>query len=267
MNKIGKRHHYIPQFILREFTNERGNVWVFRKGSQSVIEVPPVNIALEKHYNSTYNDGYRNRELESRLAELVENRFAPVLKDLINRIRDGRDPDLPSKKRDLLYLAYIQFTRSRSIKDGFMDQRTDCGTDVSQNEYVRMINANLDCLEEKGDGDIIYPLPGAWEALLSESMGVLCIKNPKKSFVVGDIPLIKVSATEIYFSVAPDIMIYWGRECDEPERKVLPSGDGNIRRFNEMILRDSTLIAGKSERVIKELKDSRFATAKPRLRD
>jgi len=90
------------------------------------------------------------------------------------------------------------------------------------------------------------------------------IKKPHKNFITGDIPLVKVSDTEIYFPIAPDIMIYWGRELDEPERKVIQSGNGNIR-INESILRDSTVIAGKSKSVIEDLKNSRFAKSVPIL--
>lgn len=171
-----KRHHFIPQFLLRNYVNERGSLWVFRKGGPDVFEVTPNNIALEKHYNSTHENGRRDSALETRLAEVVENRYAPVMKDLIDRIRDGQDIDLPSIKCGLLRLAYIQFTRSRSIKDGFLDQRTDMGSADSQNAYVRMIKSNLDCLENP----ISFPLPPAWESYESSNLGVMCIRVPKK---------------------------------------------------------------------------------------
>jgi len=257
-----KRHHFIPQFLLRNYINERGKLWVFRKDGTDVIEVAPNNIALEKHYNSTHENGRRNSALEVRLSEVVENRYAPVMKDLIDRVRDGQDISLHLVQCGLLRLAYIQVTRSRSIKDGFLNQRTNMGSSDSQNAYVHMIENNLDCL----DNPISFPLPPEWESYESLNLGVMRIRTPNKSFVVGDIPLVKVSE-KIYFSVAPDIMIYWGREYDEPDSKVFPSGQGNIRRFNEMILCNSTLIASNSKTVIKDLKNSRFAKAKPRLHD
>lgn len=257
-----KRHHFIPRFLLRNYINERGKVWAFIKGGPDVFEATPNNIALEKHYNSTHENGRRDSALEKRLAEVVENRYAPLMKDLIKRIRDGRDIDLPSLKCGLLRLAYIQLTRSKSIKNGFLDQRTDMGNADSQNAYVRMIKSNLDCL----DDPISFPLPFTWESYASLNLGVMRTRAPKKYFVVGDIPLVKDSE-KLYFSVAPDIMIYWGRENDEPVRKVFPSGQGNIRRFNEAILHDSTLIASNSKAVIEDLKNSWVAKAKPRLHD
>ena len=257
-----KRHHFIPQFLLRNYINERGKVWVFRKGGPHVFEAVPNDIALEKHYNSTHENGRRDSALETRLAQVVENRYAPVMKDLIDGIRDRQDIDLPSIKRGLLRLAYMQFTRSKPIKDGFLDQRTGMGSADSQNAYVHMIKINLDCL----DDPISFPLPSDWESYESLNLGVMQIQAPKKSFVVGDIPLVRGSE-ELYFSVAPDIMIYWGRENDEPDCKVFPSGQGNIRRFNEAILRYSTLIASNSKAVIEDLKNSGSAKAKPRLYD
>ncbi|MYE62695.1 MAG: DUF4238 domain-containing protein [Rhodothermaceae bacterium] len=264
LSKMGKSkgHHFIPVFLLREFTNEHGKVWVFRKGTQDVLDVNPRNIAKETHYNSTYEDGRRNNSLEIELDRAIENRYARVVKDTIKRVRDKSPLDLRSKKNVFRDLAYIQFCRSKSIKDGFGDQRKDTGItkNALQNDYVDMMWNILNDLD-KGI------LPIAWHDLDPLNLGVMCIKNPNKTFVIGDIPLVKVSKTEMYFSIAHDIMIYWGRENDEPERKVIPSGNGNIRRLNEMILRDSTLIAGKSRSVISDLKNCKLAGSEPRLTD
>ncbi|MXY08379.1 MAG: DUF4238 domain-containing protein, partial [Rhodothermaceae bacterium] len=201
-----KRHHFIPQFLLRNYVNERGKVWVFGKSGPDVIEVAPNNIALEKHYNSTHENGRRDSALETRLAEVVENQYAPVMKDLIDRIRDRQDIDLSSIQRGLLRLAYIQFTRSKSIKDGFLDQRKGMGSADSQNAYVHMIKINLDCL----DDPISFPLPRKWESYESLNLGVMRIRAPKQSFVVGDIPFVREldnGLEKLYFSVAPDIII------------------------------------------------------------
>ncbi|MXY08035.1 MAG: DUF4238 domain-containing protein, partial [Rhodothermaceae bacterium] len=257
-----KGHHFIPVFLLREFTNEHGKVWVFRKGTQDVFDVKPGNIAKETHYNSTYEDGRRNSSLEFELDRAIESKYAPIVQDTIKRVRDKSPLDLYSKKNVFRDLAYVQFCRSRSIKDGFGDQRKDMGITkyALQNDYVDMMWNILNDLD-KG----ILPL--AWHSLDPINLGTWCIKNPAKAFVIGDIPLVKVSETEMYFSIAHDIMIYWGREDDEPECKVLPSGNGHIRKLNEMILRDSTLIASKSKSVINDLKNCRFAESEPRLTD
>lgn len=85
-----------------------------------------------------------------------------------------------------------------------------------QNEYVGMMDINVNAIHNEG-------LPTVWHLLDSQNLGVMYIKNPHKNFIIGDIPLVKVSDTEIYFSIAPDIMIYWGREHDEPEKKVIQS--------------------------------------------
>lgn len=67
---VGKRHHYIPQFLLRNFTDEHGKLWVFRKHSQELQYLHPNDIALEKHYNSTYENGQRNNSLELEISML-----------------------------------------------------------------------------------------------------------------------------------------------------------------------------------------------------
>jgi len=150
MKMVVKRHHYIPQFLLRNFTDEYGKLWVFSKRSQEVRYNTPKNIDLEKHYNSTYENSQRNNSLELKLSKL-ESRLAPTLKDTLNRIRDRRSLDLSSKKIEFQKLIYLQFCRSRSIKDGFWDQRKDMRIHEHelQNKYVDMIDINVNAIHNE----------------------------------------------------------------------------------------------------------------------
>lgn len=114
---VGKRHHYIPQFLLSNFTDELGKPWVFRKHSQELQYLHPNDITLEKHYNSTNESGERNNTLELEISKL-ESILAPVFKDTLNRIRDQRSLHLSSKKIELQKLVYFQFCRADLSKMG-----------------------------------------------------------------------------------------------------------------------------------------------------
>ncbi len=119
-------------------------MWVLSKHSQEVRYITPNNIALEKHYNVTYENGQRNNSLELELSKL-ESSLAPVLRDTINRISNGKSFDLSSNKKDLRKLAYFQFCHSRSIKDGFWDHRKDMRIHEHelQNKYVGMMDMGM----------------------------------------------------------------------------------------------------------------------------
>ncbi|MCK5214372.1 MAG: DUF4238 domain-containing protein [Candidatus Omnitrophica bacterium] len=67
LQKPKKRHHYIPVFYLKGFTNKEGILYVYDKDRDPVFESSPEGIAYENHYFS-----FRTPEGQ-RDSETVEN--------------------------------------------------------------------------------------------------------------------------------------------------------------------------------------------------
>lgn len=79
---------------------------------------------------------------------------------------------------ELQKLIYLQFCRSRSIKDGFWNQRKDNGMTTCnlQNDYVgMMMDINVNAIHNEG-------LPTVWHLFDSQNLGVKYIKNPHKTY-------------------------------------------------------------------------------------
>lgn len=75
----GKRHHTIPQFLLRGFaSSQRGNetkVWLYRKGARGV-ELNTANVAVEQYFYGRPDEtdlDKRITDLEDDLARLFDN--------------------------------------------------------------------------------------------------------------------------------------------------------------------------------------------------
>ena len=55
------RHHFIPQFILRNFTNDDGYLYCYSKQARRMFKSPPSNVFLKKHlYSQRDERGKKN---------------------------------------------------------------------------------------------------------------------------------------------------------------------------------------------------------------
>jgi hypothetical protein len=81
-----RRHHYLPQFYLRNFANSKDHrsVWVYSKAGNIVHSATPRNLGIEKDYHTvTLADGTKDRHtIEDTLAAL-ENVAAPVVQKIL----------------------------------------------------------------------------------------------------------------------------------------------------------------------------------------
>jgi Protein of unknown function (DUF4238) len=104
----GRRHHTIPQFMLRAFeSSRRGNelkVWCYRRDSEP-IELNITKIGVEKDFYG--------KELDERITEL-ENHFAPVAHDLRKRSGPVDEPEIADLVAHLIL-------RTRALRQSAVD--------------------------------------------------------------------------------------------------------------------------------------------------
>ncbi|MCM8796003.1 MAG: DUF4238 domain-containing protein [Candidatus Omnitrophica bacterium] len=83
--KPKKRHHYIPVFYLKGFTNKDGCLYVYDKDNKPVFESSPEAIAYENHYFSfTTPEGEMDSETVENNIMLLEGEFARTVKKIHN---------------------------------------------------------------------------------------------------------------------------------------------------------------------------------------
>jgi len=69
MNKP-KRHHYLPQFYLKNFC-KNGFLWVYDRNNNEYRQQTPINTAVKKkYYTTTGPDGRSHNEIETVLANI-----------------------------------------------------------------------------------------------------------------------------------------------------------------------------------------------------
>jgi len=59
---MGKKQHHIPRFLLQNFTNKEGYIWVLDKQAGKCFRAKPENIAYHNHLYSigeSHNEYYK----------------------------------------------------------------------------------------------------------------------------------------------------------------------------------------------------------------
>ncbi|MCW2358842.1 MULTISPECIES: DUF4238 domain-containing protein [Bradyrhizobium] len=73
-----RKHHYVPQFYLRGFTDEKGQLLVTDRPSEKTFRTDPKNVAAQRDFNAVSIEGVDPQAVEKGLAEF-EGKVAPAL--------------------------------------------------------------------------------------------------------------------------------------------------------------------------------------------
>ena len=83
-----KRHHYVPQFLIKQFSNEDNLVFVYDKVNDRIVKTPrsTKSIFFEYHRNTIKIDGQTN-DLIEQLYSSIDNDIAFLLSKNITLIK------------------------------------------------------------------------------------------------------------------------------------------------------------------------------------
>lgn len=291
MNKSQpKLHHIVPRFILENFVDNRGYLHAFIKDPRKHFQIKPENVIVEKYmYSILHEDGTKDPRVENKLAA-EEGDAAQVISEIVDLARQGRSLNIGlEEKRTLLKFWRVQHKRSRHMRDlfrspGYLDwalpllEASGAQFTESDRERLRQQAADDRECQNAFAGSVAQDLPehsGSMEILMSRGVGTVVIENARKSFVIGDLPIIRFrnrdgdlrlgdpGAYEL-FPVAHDVAILWGLSVFDAKRIVLDD-ISLVRQINEISLGQSTMIVGRSPVLIQSLSGSSAAHAEPMI--
>ena len=97
-----KRHHYLPQFYLKNFC-KNGFLWVYDRENNKYRQQTPINTAVKKkYYTTTGSDGKSHNKIEAVLAN-IEDRT----KHIIEKIDRKKSIDLEDKCILSIFIAFL----------------------------------------------------------------------------------------------------------------------------------------------------------------
>ncbi|WP_173969646.1 DUF4238 domain-containing protein [Flavobacterium bizetiae] len=113
MNK-SKRHHYVPKFMTKNFSTDKGLIYVYDKISDKFFESNSINLFLENDRNTFVNLEGINDDIIEQVYSSVDTMFGGVLTEITTT---NQISDLNFKK--ILLLAYISKWRVPQYDEAF----------------------------------------------------------------------------------------------------------------------------------------------------
>ena len=214
-----KLHHYVPQFHLRRFANDVGQIWVWNKKTDKSFPTSPGGVAAEKHFykmTDLAEQGLDPMTMEKQLADM-EGQTALITDQWLSWLRECESGDrisIPAINREIVaqYIA-LQFLRTADTRDilSAMIQRPE-GAEPSEDEKRRAHTLLL------WDPQIVRKLT----AQIAKSIWIFGRNETSTPFLTSDNPVtfktsdnrmwLKAAVlspdTYVIFPLAPDIVMY-----------------------------------------------------------
>ncbi|WP_420429106.1 DUF4238 domain-containing protein [Kordiimonas sp.] len=275
-----RRHHYIPQFILRNFCANDGFLFAYSKQSErsSVYQVKPKNVFLRKDlYAFEGAGGELNVSLEKGYARL-ESSVAPIVERMVNAVREGDVPLMSREERGIWdAFFYHQLKRTpdyhnpiiarqnfdKILADGIAEWEAQKGK-LSQ-EKLREFSDPIKRKKIRQQAKIIglaKSNPEVSRLLAKMGIRILKIVDAKKSFVVGSNPVVRMGPPnagylghpeyEMWLPIAHDIAVSPNGSETGVQTHFLNDHNA-IRRLNAKLFAQSEMIAGRSKQLVKSL--------------
>jgi hypothetical protein len=130
LHHVTKHQHYVPQFYLKEFASEDGQIWVYDKLTDKSFRTTVRNVAGERYFYDS--DGLEkvtgDRQAVEKYLSSLEGHFRERIGRLLMRLRSGGYQRLhPETKGTISIFAAFQLVRtkehriqSRQISEQFL---------------------------------------------------------------------------------------------------------------------------------------------------
>ena len=282
-----KWHHYVPEMLLKIFTDDDNNLhFCFLRSPERAVIKPcerivksanPKKLFAEKELYTQHGDHEeKDVSVEKSLANNLETKAAPVIKKIINSARANKLPGLTPREKDIWDAFFlIQSLRTPDVIDPIVNKYPDWISEIIdeyEKEYgppteeeIKKVNdpRQIDKTKRNLRATTVTRLTSesrAFQILQSRGLIVGIIRKPNKSFIIGSNPTAKFyrelsdPKAEWHLPIAHDITVtHHDSFVSGQENLVEITGDHTVRGINEVVCNQSSLIAGRSCKLIASL--------------
>lgn len=280
---IPKKHHYVPQFLLKNFSNEQGEFWCYNK------KAPKLGIHLTRPEKSFYRKDYYTIETASEkdyskelLFSSIESSTKPIIDKIISSAHANRLPNLSTEERQIFNrFLFLQWKRT---PDGLASRYSDTELEESLDAHLMYFSQKFRTLTDE-EKDIVRS-PEARKRIIHASrviaiadqgdfiqdvlkitdMVIARIDKRNKSFVVGSNAVVKLTppgetrigmnGVEIWMPISPEVAVCIASGAGN-EGLVMLNENESIRVLNSIIFRSSEIVASRSKMLLESLQNSR----------
>lgn len=273
-----KRHHYIPQMVLRHFADTDGDLWFWRRDFKpgDIRKATTQNLFVQKDlYTQVHSDGTKDVGLEKFFAYL-EGTGADFIRQLSAIVRRGLVPKLDDGAWDFWHhFFYYQIKRTPGYFKALAERagfRESVRAGVEKLKEIEAAEGRFDgheSLESRiyKNAAVIAQGSAPTAEVLSVfnklGLAIYRITDPAKSFIVADVPGAAarigqpedtVSGAAIFIPLTDDIAI--GHLARPKAIEVFIVDREQVRRMNVASASRSTVIAGRSSALLASLSRS-----------
>ena len=278
--KRPKRHHYVSAMQQRQFTDDEGKLYFFQKDhrEKGVTRSSPINIFVKSGlYTQFGKDDKKDVSFETDYLSPLESEASTIIYQIISAARSNQKPQLTPKQRaswDEFFC--VQNIRSPDVIDPIIEdypREESAVLDEFEKNIRPLTPEERSSFEDPGElakrqhniratspSWVSFHENDAMEILNKKGLLIGICRRPRKSFVIGSNPTVKLSdwdhlsdpSAEFWLPIAHDIIVTHYASYGV-ETLIDIEEDEKIRRINKSIYSQSSVIAGRSCALIASL--------------
>ncbi len=275
-----KKHHFVPQAILRKFCFRGETLYYYYKGSpqKGVHERNITSVFMRKHlYSYSTKSGDRNTNLEIWFATFFDNHIKPLTEKWENMVV-GKNPFSISDEDRHYFVRFLYnlMKRTPDFHQPFFEKNM---TEEEFEEALREAEGNYGPISEQDRKQFkenaktenykskvrVNVLAGQSSKILNlmESKGILLAtpESKNKQFIVASNPVTNFlgkrntdmwdPSYEVWVTLSPRLAVCLTQTSKESRTMAL--SDANVRKLNLRLAKQSRSFAGANRRLIESL--------------
>lgn len=271
--RLPKRHHYVPEVILKRFTDEKGWLHLYSRRDRRTRPTKVSNAFCQGHlYSEIDLEGRKDPRVEIELSWL-EGAIDPILLKFEEAARTGSLPNL--SEAELLTWRFFFVVQWRRVPDLHRTVATDEEAEVELHRILDEMAirfpdraAEIDAMKDPADirrtirnarvAGVAEVSGRVMDAMSTRSVAILSITAPTKALIIGSRPVVQLAfrdglslmdeATEMWLPVSSKVAVGVGPQRQRETIYYL-NNHSAIRRLNVAVASQSTEFASRSPKL------------------
>ena len=269
------RHHYIPQWLLRNIQDSNGKIHGFRKANpaRGIFTTTPKNLMVENDFYTLLGESGPARQMAEEEYSRRETLAKPVADKIISAARNNARPGLTFRERLIIQLFHCDtWRRTPDVAAEKRELNGPFDLDAFLESYGKERNLNDDDIAFARDhildpdtrqvidhdarvrASAGPPTPDVFGYLADMGLGIARIAKPNKSFVIGSYALAFAryrGENHFWLPISHDVAVepygFAGTET------LVELNDDCVRSINEASFLESSIVAARSEQLLRSL--------------